>query len=248
MTMPDPGPGPATERRVANYRRRRPLPAIALIVVLGLLATIVWIRTIDNAARRSDTRCSPPGAAPASSMPLASDAPAAATSEAAKPPPGEVLPRDALDAVEPLPPDAVKVTVLNANSQRGQAALVSGVLTSDLGFGKAGEPANDPVYSAFDLDCAGQIRFGPNGLAAGRTLSLVVPCAELVRDARENDTVDLALGKQFDGLRPTPEAKEALRKLTELAAAKPSEPAGGQQAAPATVEPTLLAAARAVHC
>jgi len=240
VTVPD----PATARRVVNYRRRKPLPAISLIVVLGLIATIVWIRTIESAERRTDTRCAPPQPVAATGTSVAAEP----TTEAAKPPLGEVLTRDALDAVEPLPPDAVKVTVLNANGQRGQAALVSGVLTNDLGFGTAGEPPNDPVYPAFDLDCVAQIRFGPSGLAAGRTLSLVVPCAELVRDERDNDTVDLALGHKFDGLRPTPEAKEALRRLTELATAKPGEPAGGQQAAPTTVEPTLLAAARAVHC
>jgi hypothetical protein len=241
VTVPD----PATARRVVNYRRRKPLPAISLIVVLGLIATIVWIRTIESAERRTDTHCAAPQPVAVTGTP---DTNADATTEAAKPPLGEVLTRDALDAVEPLPPDAVKVTVLNANGQRGQAALVSGVLTKDLGFGSAGEPANDPVYPAFDLDCVAQIRFGPAGLAAGRTLSLVVPCAELVRDERDNDTVDLALGHKFDGLRPTPEAKEALRRLTELATAKPTEPAGGQQAAPATVEPALLVAARAVHC
>ena len=227
MAMPD----SVSARRLTNYRRRRPLPAISLMVVLGLIATIVWIRTLDNAERRTDTACAPSQAVFAEVQPR-----------------GEVLSSNALDDVDPLPPDAVKVRVLNGNGQRGQAGLVASVLTSDLGFGKSAEPANDPAYPDFDLDCHAQIRFGNNGVAAGRTLSLVIPCAELVRDVRPDDTVDLALGKQFDALRPSADLKELLRQLTELAA-QPSQPAGGQQGTQATVDPTLLATVRAsVRC
>lgn len=229
MTMPE----PLSARRATHYRRRRPLPAISLIVVLGLIATIVWIRTLDTAEERTDLACAPPQAVTGEQLP----------------PRGEVQPPYALDEVDPLPPDAVKVTVLNANSQRGQATLVANVLSGDLGFGLAGPATNDPLYPGFDLDCHAQIRFGTNGVAAGRTLSFVVPCAELVRDARPDDTVDLALGKQFEALRPSPEAKELLRQLTELAAQPPSDPAGGQQGAQPTIDPGLLAAARAaVRC
>jgi hypothetical protein len=220
-------PDPVSARRVTGYRRHRPLPAISLMVVLGLIATIVWIRTLDAAENRTDGACSPPQ-----------------TVLGGPPPRGEVLTRSALDDVDPLPPDAVKVKVLNANGQRGQAGLVAGVLTVDLGFAKAAEPANDLVYPDWDMDCHGQIRFGPNGVAGGRTLSLVIPCAELVRDSREDDTVDLALGKQFEALRPSAEVKEILRQLTELAA-QPANPAGGQQGVQTTVDPAMLANARA---
>ena len=226
-------PDPVSVRPVTSYRRRRPLPAISLMVVLGLVATIVWIRTLDTAERRNDAACAAPQT----------------TLGDQQPPRGEVVAGNALDGVDPLPPDAVKVTVLNANGQRGQAGLVASVLSGDLGFAKAGEPTNDPVYPDFDMDCHAQIRFGENGVAAGRTLSLVVPCAELIRDARPDDTVDLALGKQFDALRPGPEAKEVLRQLTELAAQPPPDASGGQQGVLTTVEPALLASARAaVRC
>jgi hypothetical protein len=213
---------------VTGYRRRRPLPAISLLVVLGLVAAIVWIRTLDTADQRTDAACAP------STAVLGDQQPAR----------GDVMAINALEDVDPLPPDAVKVRVLNGNGQRGQAGLVAGVLSIDLGFAKAGEPANDPMYPDFDMDCHAQIRFGPNGLAAGRTLSLVVPCAELVRDARPDDTVDLALGRQFDSLRPTQEVKDVLRQLTELAA-QPAKPSGGQQGGQTTVDPALLAAVRA---
>jgi hypothetical protein len=228
--MPDPAPA----RRVSNqYRRRRPLPALALIMVLGLIATIVWIRTLDTAQKRDDGTCGPPQ--------LATSVLSGAQPQ---PAPGEVLPPTALDEVEPLPPDAVKVRVLNANGQRGMAAQVAGVLNADLGFGSAGEPGQDLVYPNYDLDCLAQIRFGEAGSAAGRTLSLVLPCAELVRDKREDDTVDLAIGAQFDNLNAGPEAKEILKQLTELAA-QPSDPSGGQQGAPpASIDPTLITLAR----
>jgi LytR cell envelope-related transcriptional attenuator len=219
-------PGPVSARRAARYRRRRSLPAIILIAVLGLVATIVWIHTLETAKSRTDTACAAP-------QTVADDQRAH----------GEVLDHNALDDVDPLPPDAVRVTVLNANGQRGQAGVAASVLSADLGFTKADEPANDPMYPNFDLDCHAQIRFGINGIAAARTLSLVVPCAELMRDARPDDTVHLALGKQFEGLRPSTEAKEILRQLTELAA-QSDDPSGGQQGAQPTVAPTLLAAAR----
>jgi hypothetical protein len=223
---------PVSAWRVRSYRRRRPLPAISLMIFLGLVAAIVWIRALDTAQQRTDLACIPPHT----------------VVEGQQLVPGTVLAANALDDIEPLPPDAVKIRVLNGNGQRGQAALVASVLTADLGFAKAAEPTNDTLYPDFDLDCHAQIRFGANGVAAGRTLSIVVPCAELVRDAREDATVDLALGRQFDALRPSPDAKEALRQLTELAA-QPTDQAGGQQGVRATVNPTLLATARsAAHC
>lgn len=269
MAAPGPGPYPVSARQPFRRRRRRPLPAITLIVLLGIVATIVWIRTFESADRKPDSSCAPPGpvsttepgtaqpgtAQPGPAQPGAPQpgapggAPAAGQPPAATqpPPPGALLAPDSLDSVEPLPPDAVRIRVLNANGQRGQASLIAAQLSSDLGFSSAGEPTNDPVYPAWDLSCIAQIRFGTTGDAAARTLSLVVPCAELIRDTRADDTVDLALGHQFEALRPNSAAKQVLRKLTEIAE-QPSDPTGGQQAATATVDPALVAAARRVTC
>jgi LytR cell envelope-related transcriptional attenuator len=237
VVAPGPGPYPVSARQPVRFRRRRPLPAVSLIVVLGVIATIVWIRTLDTTKAETDNTCEPPS-------PTVSISGGPPTAPATS---GTLLAANALDSVEPLPPDAVKVKVLNANGKRGQASLTAAELTSDLGFATAAPPDNDPVYPAWDLTCQAQIRFGANGDAAARTLSLVVPCAELIRDARPDDTVDLALGHQFESLRPSSAARQVLRQLTELAE-QPPDPSGGQQATVPTVDPSLIASARQVTC
>jgi LytR cell envelope-related transcriptional attenuator len=237
VAAPGPGPYPVSARQPVQFRRRRPLPAIALIVILGVIAAIVWIRTLDTTEKTANSTCPPPGPA----IPISGEPTAAPTTS------GTLLAANALDSVEPLPPDAVKVKVLNANGNRGQASQISAELASDLGFTVAADPGNDPVYPAWDLACQAQIRFGSGGDAAARTLSLVVPCAELVRDARPDDTVDLALGQQFESLRPSSAARQVLRLLTQLAE-QPPDPSGGQQAAVPTVDPSLIASARQASC
>jgi LytR cell envelope-related transcriptional attenuator len=237
VAAPGPGPYPVSARQPVRFRRRRPLPAISLIVVLGAIATIVWLRTLDNTEPKAGNTCGPP----APTVSISGQPPVTPTTS------GTLLAANALDSVEPLPPDAVKVKVLNANGKRGQASLTSAELSSDLKFAIAAEPGNDPVYPAWDLTCYAQIRFGTNGDAAARTLSLVVPCAELVRDARLDDSVDLALGQQFESLHPSSAARQVLRLLTELAE-HPPDPSGGQQAAGSPVDPSLIALARQANC
>jgi hypothetical protein len=112
------------------------------------------------------------------------------------------------------------VQVLNANGVPGTAAAVGGVLAR-LGFATT-TPANDPRYPAFNLHCYGEIRFGAAGEAGARTLSLAVPCAELVPDLRPDAGIDLALGTKFVALRPTEAARIALRGLAGLGQLKPA--------------------------
>lgn len=242
MSMPEPG----AARRV-SYRRRRPLPAIALIAVLGVVAAVVWIRTIDSAEKRDDIACGTPSPVVATTTVDPAAPPPDPAAPAPQPPTlGQVQPATALDAVDPVPPDAVKVRVLNGSGQRGRATLVDTILVDDLGFTQSAPPSDDPMYPEPNhLQCEAQIRYGPLGAGAGRTLSFAVPCAELVLDQRQDDTVDLAIGTRFEALLPSAEAKDALRQLAELAAAPPPADAGGQQAAPATVDPALLSLIRA---
>jgi hypothetical protein len=216
------------------YRARKPLPAVAGIVVLSVLAGLVWWGVLN----RPDPTA---GGCRAAAAAAESAAPVVVT-------PGERLSATGLDTVPPAPPQAVTVQVLNANGERGEAGVVS-VKLAELGFVPTAEPTNDPLHPDFDLRCHGEIRFGSAGEAAARTLSLAVPCAELVRDARPDEVVDLALGTEFTQLRPNDAGREALRGL--MALGPPVEPSRNNQAArpaAAAVDPELLRQARAMTC
>jgi hypothetical protein len=162
--------------RPRPYRRRRRRPWAVLVTVLALAAVTTWTVVLTAGAGASGIAACPPSAA--------------------GPPPGDVLAADALDDVAPAPPELIRVAVLNAGGQRGQANLVAAQLI-DLGVTEAAEPTNDGVYPDGDMDCVGQLRFGPSGEAAASTLALVMPCMELVRDERAEDTVDVAVGTAF---------------------------------------------------
>jgi hypothetical protein len=108
--------------------------------------------------------------------------------------------------------------------------MVDGTL-AHLGFAPTTRPANDPRFPDFDLHCYGEIRFGAAGQAAARTLSLAVPCAELVRDGRPDADVDLALGTKFLAVKPNNAARSALLDLAGLGHRAPAEPARGGLAA-----------------
>lgn len=218
------------------YRARNPLPATAVIIALAAIAGLVWVSVLNQPD------------------PTAGGCVAAATAVTGSPVVpaplryGQRLPADGLDTVAPVPPQHAVVRVLNANGERGEAGIVMTGL-ADLGFVPAAEPTNDPLHPAFDLHCHGEIRFGPAGQAAARTLSLAVPCAELVRDTRPDEVVDLALGTEFVDLRPNDAAREALRSLARLE--EPMLPTPGGQAAGAAVpavDPDTLHEARQASC
>ena len=218
------------------YRARNPLPATAVIIALAVVAGLVWVGVLNQPD-------------PTAGGCLA--AAAGASGSSAIPAPlryGQRLPADGLDTVAPAPPQQVVVRVLNANGERGEAGVVAAGL-ANLGFVPAAEPTNDPLHPGFDLRCHGEIRFGSAGQAAARTLSLAVPCAELVRDPRPDAVVDLALGTEFVDLRPNDAAREALQSLVQLGA--PMLPTPGGQAAGAAVpavDSDTLHDARQVSC
>ncbi|MGH3983428.1 MAG: envelope integrity protein Cei [Pseudonocardiaceae bacterium] len=233
--------------RPRPYRARKPMRAVFLALVLTTVAGLVWAIVL-----RPD--------------PTAGGCQVAAEATGAAVTPGQRLPVDGLDEVSPAPPQQVRVQVLNASGERGEAAIVGGGL-SELGFAPTGRPANDPVHPAFDLLCYGEIRFGVAGQAAARTLSLALPCAELVRDPRPDSMVDLALGTKFTALRPNTAARAALQRLGQLgppaavessqgglaAQADPPSPAQSEpqsitQPVTPVVAPILLSQARQVKC
>ncbi|MGB3440977.1 MAG: envelope integrity protein Cei [Actinophytocola sp.] len=220
-----------------RYRKRRPLPAFVLILVLGVAATVVWLKVMneDNEVTGAQ-HCAPP--------------PAQTSPAPGKPPPptlGKPLEPAALDRTEPAAPSSALVRVVNASGQRGQARMVTEALRG-LGFTQVGDPANDVLYGE-KMPCHAQIRFGPQGTAAARTISLVEPCAELVRDDRKDATVDVALGETFDDLRLSTLARNLLEQLNDFAKQNPPTQGGLQADAPQPeLDPSLLSAARNVKC
>lgn len=225
------------EREKARYRKRKPIPAIVIVAVLGVAAVFVWIKVIHkasdiNAAVSCAVSSTPPIQLPGHG----------------KPKPGTPLPYDALDKIAPEPASSVRVQVYNASTQRGAATQASVQLTED-GF-QVGKAANDPLYPKQDMNCRGQIRFGANGESAARTVSLLVPCTQLVRDNRQDNTVDLSIGKDFTAVAPNNQAQQALHELSTWAASHPAAQ-GGQQAQNAVLpqlNPTVLAQAHPAQC
>lgn len=204
----------------------------ALVTVLAVCAVFTWGVVLTRTGGTIDpTRCPTPASGAL---------------------PGEAVPQDALDDVAPAAPPSGRIAVLNAGGQRGQANLVAAQLT-DLGFVEAAEPVNDPYFPDGDMQCRGQLRFGPAGEPAATTLALVLPCTQLVRDDRPDDTVDVAVGTGFIDVNPSRPVRDVLDQLANpgtgtvgldnTAEADPQAPPG-----PVTVDPDDLAAARAVDC
>ena len=109
---------------------------------------------------------------------------------------GAYADHESLANVRPANPSTILLTVFNASTVRGQAKAVTDELRA-AGFESMLASGNDPLYPASDLGCVAQIRYGPAGAAAARTVLLVAPCAQLVVDSRVDDSVDLALGGRY---------------------------------------------------
>jgi hypothetical protein len=219
-------------RRTRPYQRRRRGPVTVMVSVLAVAAAITWAVVFSNAS----------GPAGAASCPTVNPAP------------GEVLEAGSLDSVPPIPPASVRVRVLNAGGQRGQANLVAAQL-GDLGFAEAAPPGNDSFYPQANMECFGQLRFGAAGEAAASTLGLVLPCAELVRDGRPDDSVDLAVGTAFGDLNPSRAQRDVLDELANpgggsdgASNADPNAAHDPAAPAPLAVDPALLEEARSTSC
>ena len=213
------------------YRKHRPLPALALVTTLCVIAAVVWVNVaIDKSSVNDEIRCAPQAA----------------------PPVGVTftpLPHGALRGIAPRPPAEVSVQVLNASSKLGQAGRTTGTLR-ELGFTQLGKPANDQAYATQEADCHGQIRFGPNGKAAARTISLLEPCLELIKTNRKDAGVDLVIGSDFRDIEPGGKARKVLHKLKSWAAQHDPSAGGEQAAAPQgpQLDPKTLRAIRDAQC
>jgi hypothetical protein len=226
--------------RSPRYRKRRPLPAVIMLALLGLGAAIVWLQVAGGEPEATGVRCDPGAPMTAAAGEPAPPAPA---------PMGQHVDQTGLDQNIPAPPDQVGVRVLNASTQRGEAALVTESLRQ-LGFTQIGEPGDDPVYPSRDMSCRAQIRFGPQGESAARTLSLLDPCAELIRDNREGSAVDLVIGQKFDELPIKAETRQILRVLAEWGAQHPPQTGGLQsvEGGGAQIDQALIEAIRRAPC
>jgi hypothetical protein len=228
-----------TRERGRGYRKRKPLPAIVFALVLVIAAVVVWTKVIDRADNVGAAVDCPPA-------PTVPGLPAPSV--------GTPLPYGALDKVTPAPPSEFRTTVYNASTKHGAAQSVSIQLT-ELGFTQQGVPGTDPAYPHSDtsstdvMNCQGEIRFGANGESAARTLSLVLPCTQLIRDNRQDTSVDVSIGSKFGSVAPNADAKSVLDQLTSFAAAHPA-PVGGQQAqGPAPqIASALLTGATSTPC
>lgn len=219
--------GYSTDHRGRPFRRRNRLPALITAGVLVLVLIVVWIVT---GTRTTDTDTAIVCNRPAAGATAADGTPAA--------PLGRAVDRSVVTQAAPAALWQTQVRVFNANGQGGQAAQVAAQF-SEIGLLPAeGEHvANDPVYVRQDLQCQGQIRFGEAGTGAANTVSLLLPCAELIRDDRDDATVDVALGTLFNDLSPNADAEAVLKSLRVDAGVEAPH-----------IESALLAGARGVRC
>lgn len=173
--------GTSLDKQGRPFRRRNYLPALCVGLALLTVTVFAWASALTREAPvKEATACNSP----------------AQQTEPGAPSIGTPVSRSSLASTSPATLSDVKVRVLNANGQAGQAGEISTSLR-DLGFGSP-TADNDPFYpSGSRLNCVGQIRFGEAGYANAVTLSLVAPCVEFVEDKRPDDSVDLALGSEF---------------------------------------------------
>ena len=205
-----------------------------MLIVLLVLALIVWFPSLRSSAADSGA-CNAPGPAPATTAPTTRSSAAESGSETAAAPtegtppatPTETTPQivtslgayadhESLANVRPANPSTILLTVFNASTVRGQAKAVADELRA-AGFESMLASGNDPLYPASDLGCVAQIRFGPAGAAAARTVLLVTPCAQLVVDSRVDDSVDLSLGGRYIYDSVSQDVKDQLKAIKDAA-------------------------------
>ncbi len=169
------------------------LPAgVAYMLVVGLFLAValgVWLLVFSTKAPAVAVNCERPDTGEAVS----------ATSLAGEP---LLAPRD------------IAVRVLNANGEAGQATELSEYLQA-LGFARpeVAPVDNDPLTPNQDLNCFGQLRFGPDFVTQPATLHSLFPCFELVQDARTDPSVDVVLGEGFQGFSDSASVRRALTSL-----------------------------------
>lgn len=164
-------------------RRRRRTAITLLVVVAGLSFAFYYAATKYRAG------------------PTASDCPTSTSRPtAAKATPGAKPAATAKAAPAALAPSQVTVNVYNATTRSGLAGDTA-KLVKARGY-VVGTIANDPLNKS--VAGTAEIRFGPNGAAAGALVGKLVAGSVGVTDARADASVDLVLGAKFSALAPAP--------------------------------------------
>lgn len=228
---------PASASGPARYRRRTRWPLAVVMVLLLVASIIVWANVLKPPPAEA-TGCNEPGVLMPDEDETTTDEDAASavtgtTSDATGPDAtdadptagtttattteisttlGEFTDPNVLTGIRPADPTGIPLRVLNASTVTGQAKTVTDEMRA-AGFTSIRLQDNDPLYPAHDLRCYGEIRYGYAGLAEARTVLLVEPCAQLVRDDRLDNSVDLSLGRLYQ-VRPV--ADEVRAQLVEI--------------------------------
>ncbi len=151
---------------------------------------------------------------------------------------GQFTDRNTLKDTRPADPATIKLQVVNASGTAGMAKTVTETLRK-AGFDSIRSATDDPLYPAADLRCYGEIRYGPVGSPAARTVLIVAPCATLVLDDRFDETVEFAVGALYSDAALTADQQALLTQIKQ-AATPPAVIEGVTQAAqPAATIPPL---------
>ncbi|MEO7059828.1 MAG: LytR C-terminal domain-containing protein [Lapillicoccus sp.] len=165
--------------------RKRRRTAITLILVIILLAAAFYVAATYY--RGAPTRASASGCPSTATTSVKAGAKAPTTTPVKTP---------ARPAA--LAPAQVTVNVYNGTTRSGLAGDTAKLVRA-RGF-VVGTIANDPLRK--DLPGTAEIRFGPNGAAAGGLVATLVAGSAAVKDARADASVDLVLGEKFTALAP----------------------------------------------
>ncbi len=122
--------------------------------------------------------------------------------ETPPPPGGSAAPPCPPQDARPVAYDRITVNVYNGTTRGGLAAATAAELA---GRGLTiGARANDP-YGRYDG--ATLVRTGPAGIAEAYTVAAIFPDATIQLDVREDTSVDVTLGTEYDAMRPPQEAQ-----------------------------------------
>ena len=244
----------SSESAPEGYRRRTRWPALVIIGVLAAAALITWV-VILKPQPAADNSCNAPGPAPVTSSRATAATTGATGSDTATPDTaatdtaasqtaatttatgttalGQFTDRNTLKDTRPGDPATIQLRVVNASGTAGMAKTVTETLRK-AGFDSIRDAADDPLYPAADLRCYGEIRYGPAGSQAARTVLIIAPCATLVLDSRFDDSVEFAVGKLYTDSTLTADQQAVLAQIKQ-AATPPAVIEGVTQAA----QPTL---------